>query len=32
MQQESGNLSGSDSVAIPGKQMAANWAALCNYY
>ena len=31
-QYESGDLSGSDSVAIPGKQRAASWAALCNYY
>ena len=31
-QYESGDLSGSDSVAIPGKQWAASWAALCNYY
>jgi len=31
-QYESGDLSGSDSVAIPSKQRAASWAALCNYY
>jgi len=26
-QYESGNLSGSDSMAIPGKQRAANWTS-----